>query len=244
MRHGRAKAARKTLKFLRLNFGLSPPYRVILDGTFCAEVVKKNVPIMDRLAGIIGEKFEAFVLRSGINEVKALGDQFENVVKFMLNECTILNDVSPEGSSSGSSRDGTSRLLTYVGATNPNHYFVCTQDPSLSDSLRRIPNTPLMRLHNTVLCLEGVSKSSKREAEKGERGKSLSAMGRDEKEEIDRVWEEERKRKRAAGEGTAGDTTGGGNGGGGERKRKKAKGPNPLSVKKSDNVKKKKKRKM
>ena len=43
MKHGRAKAARKTLKFFSLNANIKPPYNVILDGNFLAAAVKYKV---------------------------------------------------------------------------------------------------------------------------------------------------------------------------------------------------------
>lgn len=43
MRHGRAKAARKTLRFFQLHAGIKPPYNVLLDGTFLAAAVRQKV---------------------------------------------------------------------------------------------------------------------------------------------------------------------------------------------------------
>ena len=45
MRHGRAKAARKTLKFFALNGNIKPPYKVILDGNFLVAIMKHKVRI-------------------------------------------------------------------------------------------------------------------------------------------------------------------------------------------------------
>jgi len=224
MRHGRAKNARKTLKFLRLNFGLHPVYRVLCDGTFLAEAVRKKVPIKDRIGGLLSDRFEVFVLRSVVEEMKTFGDKLEDVVAFALNECTIIED--KKDSTSDGDSDGYSRIIAHVGPTNPTHYFIATQDGSLADSLRSIPCTCIMRLHNTVLCLENVSQSSKNEANKGERRKTHGNMSEGEKEQMTKVWEQEKqlmKRKRQEEEQEAG---------GDGRKRKKAKEPNPLASRK------------
>jgi hypothetical protein len=43
MRHGRVKAARKTLRFFQLHAGIKPPYNVLLDGTFLVAAVRQKV---------------------------------------------------------------------------------------------------------------------------------------------------------------------------------------------------------
>tara|TARA_B110000305_G_scaffold223089_1_gene267329 strand:- start:256 stop:978 length:723 start_codon:yes stop_codon:yes gene_type:complete len=239
MRHGRAKSARKTLKFLRLNFGLSPPYHVLVDGTFLAEATFKHIPIKDRITKTLqGELFELFVLRNVINEMLLLGDRFKDVVKFALNECTILEDAAKSSNNSNSNsnpKDGSNFILNEVGPTNEKKYFVATQDGDLADELRRIPNTPLMRIHNTVLCFESLSNSSKFEANKTERKKLTGSLTEEEKEAVLAVKAGNFKRRREESKAEAPPDGG--------RVRKKAKGPNPLSLKKKDPEKKKKRKK-
>ena len=43
MRHGRAKAARRTLRFFQLNAGIKPPYTVLIDGNFLAASIRQKV---------------------------------------------------------------------------------------------------------------------------------------------------------------------------------------------------------
>jgi hypothetical protein len=43
MKHGRAKAARKTLRFFSLNANIKPAYKVLLDGNFLAAAIKYKV---------------------------------------------------------------------------------------------------------------------------------------------------------------------------------------------------------
>jgi U3 small nucleolar RNA-associated protein 23 len=55
MRHGRSKAARRTLQFFRRTIALTPPYHVILDGTFLVAVLRYKLQdeIRDRLAKLL-----------------------------------------------------------------------------------------------------------------------------------------------------------------------------------------------
>lgn len=87
MRHGRAKAARKTLKFYSRNSSGRiggdgsdpPPYRVLCDGNFLAASVRHKIPLRDRITKILQQggdtkKVELLVLRSALDELKGLAD--------------------------------------------------------------------------------------------------------------------------------------------------------------------------
>lgn len=101
MRHGRAKLARKTLKFFNLNFGIKPPYHVLVDGNFLMAIVQQKVPIHDRLAKTLqNEEFHFYVCRSALDELAFLGESnknnndtaeaFRQARQFGLDECTIV----------------------------------------------------------------------------------------------------------------------------------------------------------
>ena len=95
MRHGRAKAARKTLQFFRLVHGIEPPYHVILDGTFLAAVVTQKVPLRERLGRILQNNgFSLCVLRSSLDELRGMSNaatgkenRFDTAWRLGLDEC-------------------------------------------------------------------------------------------------------------------------------------------------------------
>lgn len=78
MRHGRAKAARRTLQFYKLNaphFNNSP-YKVLLDGTFLVASIRNKVPLRDRFSKTLQhEEFSCYVTRSTLNELELLSQQ-------------------------------------------------------------------------------------------------------------------------------------------------------------------------
>lgn len=49
MKIKRQKKVTKILNFFKNNFGLRPPYLVLLDGTFCAGCLSAKVNIRDQL---------------------------------------------------------------------------------------------------------------------------------------------------------------------------------------------------
>ena len=80
MRHGRAKAARKTLQFYRLNAPhiLKSPYKLLLDGTFLVSSIRNKVPLYERFAKILqNEQFICCVTRSTLSELEKLSQQFQ-----------------------------------------------------------------------------------------------------------------------------------------------------------------------
>eukprot|EP00592_Proboscia_alata_P016707 CAMPEP_0194394162 /NCGR_PEP_ID=MMETSP0174-20130528/123703_1 /TAXON_ID=216777 /ORGANISM="Proboscia alata, Strain PI-D3" /LENGTH=388 /DNA_ID=CAMNT_0039189933 /DNA_START=299 /DNA_END=1466 /DNA_ORIENTATION=+ len=115
MKHGRAKAARKTLKFFRLNHGIQAPYKLLLDGNFLVAIVRHKVPIRDRISTTIQtsdtseqHSLQFHVTRSTLKELEALKQQQSNTKKGVtdedhenvfhaawrmgLDECTIIED--------------------------------------------------------------------------------------------------------------------------------------------------------
>ena len=233
MRHSRSKQTRKLLKFLHLNFGIQAPYKVVVDGTFLAEAVTNNIPILERLVGMFREKVAGhgeqgygnstntlsstssssssipqqqqhrkspialLTTRSVINELKALVEanpqRFSAVLKLALDECEIIEEreyaanEGPPGKDDDEEENKKKRRKG-GGATEPTstkaqadtaptsiykfltptaeskrrqHFFICTQDPDLSQSLNRKGFVTCLRIHRTVLCMEGLTVATK-----------------------------------------------------------------------------------
>lgn len=78
MRHGRAKASRRTLQFYRLNAPhLKPVYKVLLDGTFLVAAIRNKVPLHDRFAKILqNEDFKLYITRSTLLELEILSKKY------------------------------------------------------------------------------------------------------------------------------------------------------------------------
>ena len=83
MRHGRAKASRRTLQFYRLNAPhLKPPYKLLLDGTFLVASIRNKVPLYERFAKTLqNEAFTCCVARSTLAELEVLAEKAASMGK-------------------------------------------------------------------------------------------------------------------------------------------------------------------
>jgi len=137
--------------------------------------------------------------------------------------------ISSSSSNTTSKRSKQSKEKHHEGNNhNPQGYIVATQDETLSDILRSIPNVPQMHLSRAVLMFESPSAATRRKANYRERGKQMTGGGMmtvEEREFIVKTKREERTKRREVVSGQDGGVDG-------VRRKRKAKGPNPLSCKK------------
>ncbi|CAM9311787.1 unnamed protein product [Pylaiella littoralis] len=233
MRVTRAKQYRRHLRFYRIVYGISAPYKVILDGNFIHGCISSKVDIEQRLASVLqGAPMQMFVPRSAREELKALGPGFKESYSFAVGHCRGLplppdrtpaaggSDEEGEGGETKNGPDPAKEILATIGADNAGKYLVASQDENLRVKLRRVPGCPLVFVSRTVLLMEQPSGKSKTEFEKAERNKAIGTT-----DEEDRVLSILRKREREERErGRALEPR--------KRLKKKASAPNPLSAKK------------
>jgi U3 small nucleolar RNA-associated protein 23 len=235
MKHGRAKAARKTLKFYSLNANIKPPFKVILDGNFLAAAMKYKIPLFERIAQILQtNEIYFFVTRSALVELDTLPKDdiiYTDARQFGLDECEIIerSDTITKKSNGTTNVESTPSqdIINLVANGNKNKYFVATQDKALSDSLRDMVNVPQLWLTKGVLIFDTPSAVSRKASQLEEREKQKTGGGtmtKDESELIRRLREEKRKERLNDESAT--------NKGTDERRKRKARGPNPLSCKK------------
>jgi rRNA-processing protein FCF1 len=134
MRHGRAKAARKTLQYFKRVTGLTAPYRVLLDATIVATLFQQNVfPLRERIDKVLQtfgngntQNNMYCITKSAVEELEMIhqglqskqhpkAEVFAQALEWIRNECKVLeiNTASPgndketeeEGSESSSSKD-------------------------------------------------------------------------------------------------------------------------------------------
>jgi U3 small nucleolar RNA-associated protein 23 len=235
MRHGRAKAARKTLQFFERTRDFKPPYHVLLDGTFCVAAANVNIPVWERLQRLLQVKggdensLRLYVCKSSLEEMEVLGKQANNEKKESIQSalvwarenCTVL-DQFPEPERENQLPKAYHKQLSTPAQelfrlATLETYFLCSQDEVLLD-LCRTRGVPCIRLSRTVLLLEHASKAANKLAAKQERQK-VRSVTESEKQLVD-VIQQELKSKQQQQPLTQ------------QRMVKKAKGPNPLSCKK------------
>lgn len=232
MKHGRAKAARKTLKFYSLNANIKPPFKIILDGNFLAAAMKYKVPLFERIAKMLQtNEIYFYVTRSALVELDSLPKDdniYSDARQFGLDECEIIESSDNSDSTNNSESSPSLDIQNLVGNGNKHGYFVATQDKALSDSLRDMANVPQLWLTKGVLIFDTPSAFSRKASQIAERVKQKTGGGtmtKDESELIRRLREEKRNERLKSNESAMQNSTD-------ERKKRKARGPNPLSCKK------------
>eukprot|EP00587_Corethron_hystrix_P010909 CAMPEP_0113320052 /NCGR_PEP_ID=MMETSP0010_2-20120614/14005_1 /TAXON_ID=216773 ORGANISM="Corethron hystrix, Strain 308" /NCGR_SAMPLE_ID=MMETSP0010_2 /ASSEMBLY_ACC=CAM_ASM_000155 /LENGTH=209 /DNA_ID=CAMNT_0000177737 /DNA_START=138 /DNA_END=764 /DNA_ORIENTATION=+ /assembly_acc=CAM_ASM_000155 len=193
MRHGRAKAARRTLQFFNLatSGAISPPYKILLDGTFLVGAIKNKVELFERVKKILqNSSFSFFVTRAVLDELNTLDKvskdaTFGEARQYGLDECEIIEYVrlsKPEDNvenalcksdTENEKISASESVCRLIGACNSDGYFVASQDDDLLIHLRATPNVPIFRLYRGVLCLDNPSSASRNAESKRERKKLL-----------------------------------------------------------------------
>ncbi|CAJ1941331.1 unnamed protein product [Cylindrotheca closterium] len=108
MRHGRAKAARKTLQYFHRTIGLKAPYDILLDATMVVAMFQQKIlPFKERMdrvlqtTGADGPN-HYYILQSAVDELQTIHDKLESkkhikaeafgeALKFIWDECTVLD---------------------------------------------------------------------------------------------------------------------------------------------------------
>jgi len=233
MRHGRAKAARKTLQFFARQ-GVKPPYFVLMDGTFLVQAMLHKVPIGERMEKLLQHaSFSLQVTRSSLDELEILAqhapaDKREAILQarqWGLDECEIIESGAvpkKEVHLSNEELGKPGQDIVKLVQSHEHSYVVATQDETLLDSLRSAGSCcPLMRLSRGVLLLENPSKAAQQRAQCQETKKYLhSSVNKSERLLAKSVREEEKSHCTQQESQQH------------SRTKRKAKGPNPLSCKK------------
>ena len=248
MRHGRAKAARKTLQHFGRTIGLKAPYWILMDGTFVAALFQhKILPVRERLdrvlqtSGAAGQnKYcitqsaveELGMIQEGLEAKKsAKAFMFQQALEWIQKECIVLNKKKEEdGDEDENSEKRISSALAqndllFQIDSNEKPYIVASQDETLLGNLRSMGKIPIVRLaNNSVLLLEQPSKQSQLQFKGMERQKWRHRLPESERALVDLVKEEHKMAKKSSEYSQPSR----------QRGKSKAKGPNPLSCKRKN----------
>lgn len=252
MRHGRAKAARKTLQYFSRTIGLKPPYFILMDGTFVAAMFQYNIsPFKERVDRVLQTTGAAGANKYCITQVAvdelqsvcqdleakkhAKATAFQNSLRWIQTECIVLNH-KEEGGEKAQDDDSSDKkiskntpaqeeLLHHIQNNEEKPYIVATQDESLLRNLRSMGKVPIVRLaNNSVLLLEQPSKQSQMQFQGSEKRKWRHNLPESEQALVKLVKEEKKIANRNSRVHSPPQ----------QRGTSKAKGPNPLSCKRKE----------
>ncbi|XP_041867444.1 rRNA-processing protein UTP23 homolog [Melanotaenia boesemani] len=154
MKIKRQKQAKKTISFYKYNFNFREPFQILIDGTFCQAALKNKIQIKEQLPKYLMGEVQLCTTNCALKELETLGNQLYGakiiLQRFQVRKCPhFKNPVS-----------ASECLLSMLEETNPHHYFVATQDHSLTAGLKKIPGVPLLYIVLNTIVLDKPSQES------------------------------------------------------------------------------------
>ncbi|XP_068432503.1 rRNA-processing protein UTP23 homolog [Clinocottus analis] len=144
----RQKIAKKTLSFYKYNFSFREPFQILFDGTFCQAALKNKIQIKEQMPKYLMGEVQLCTTSCALKELETLGKDLYGakiiLQRFQTRNCPHFKDPVPASEC----------LLSMLGETNPHHYFVATQDHSLTAGLKKIPGVPLLYIILNTIVLD------------------------------------------------------------------------------------------
>lgn len=138
MRIKKQKRQRRAVRFYTTCCGFRPPFKIFCDGTFVHHLLSNQIiPADDAVAKAVGDRVKLFTTRCVLLELRALGQSysgaFEAASQLFTARCNHEKRKSAEAC-----------IIDVIGESNPEHFFVATQDTNLRKQLQQIPGVPLI----------------------------------------------------------------------------------------------------
>ncbi|KRZ72922.1 rRNA-processing protein UTP23 -like protein, partial [Trichinella papuae] len=162
MKIRRYKKAQRVLSFLKHNFSFIPPYRVVVDGTFCQEALENKVNIREQIQKYLQEDVLIYTTACVLQELELLGGHFHGALliakQYKCLKCKHMVQKEKPCSASWC-------LQKLVGKENSKKYFIATQDKDLRAELsEKVAASPLLFLQQKVIHLDRLSQLCKEKA--------------------------------------------------------------------------------
>eukprot|EP00040_Diaphanoeca_grandis_P002608 m.22243 g.22243 ORF g.22243 m.22243 type:complete len:220 (-) comp13745_c0_seq1:65-724(-) len=153
MKVKKLKRARKKLQLYVNVFDFRPPFRVVVDGTFCQAALETKFNIREQFGEYLGAIVEPVTTKCVIDELEALGEDFRGAKlvakRLVVRKC---------GHKHGFPADEC--IAHLIGNKNRHNYSVATQDGDLKAKLRQVAGIPILNLYHNQLNLENPSEAS------------------------------------------------------------------------------------
>lgn len=154
MKIKRQKQAKKSISFYKYNFSFREPFQILIDGTFCQAALKNKIQIKEQLPKYLMGEIQLCTTSCALKELEVLGKELYGakiiLQRFQVRRCPHVKD--PVSASDC--------FLSMLQETNPQHYFIATQDHTLTSGLKKIPGVPLLYIVLNTIVLDKASPAS------------------------------------------------------------------------------------
>ncbi|XP_076455974.1 rRNA-processing protein UTP23 homolog [Babylonia areolata] len=173
MKHKRQKQAHKAMVFFEKNFGITPPYNIMVDATFVKEALKNKVNIWDQLPRYLGGDVRLYTTSCALKELEAFGKLLYGPLKVMRDYKISACPHKEFGV------DPVDCLRKTIKRSHPNYdpskgkeeveekkakdlkkFFIATQHRDLAVKVERTPGVPVLYLHGNAIILDRISDAS------------------------------------------------------------------------------------
>ncbi|XP_034017257.1 rRNA-processing protein UTP23 homolog [Thalassophryne amazonica] len=170
MKIKRQKQAKKTISFYKYNFSFREPFQILIDGTFCQAALKNKIQIKEQIPKYLMGEVQLCTTNCALKELDSLGKQLYGakliLQRFQVRRCQHVHSPVPASEC----------LLSMLEDTNPHHYFVATQDHTVTTGLKRIPGVPLLYIILNTIVLDKLSHASLRYVHAVQLGQLMSPV--------------------------------------------------------------------
>lgn len=160
MKVKRIKRANRILTFFKYNYNVVPPFRVLVDGTFCNAALANKINLREQLPKYLGGDVEIVTTKCVIEELKTLGASVYGALvicrQFVVDICPHVPCRAPAECLAHLARRAARKGARCIIATN---------DDCLAEKLRTIAGTPILYIKYNTILLDRVSQTSKDAAE-------------------------------------------------------------------------------
>ncbi|VDD95126.1 unnamed protein product [Enterobius vermicularis] len=154
MKIRRYKRAQRQISVFRYNFGFSPPFRILIDGTFAVAALANKINLREQLPKYLAEEVIICVTPCVLAELERLGTP----VYGALHVCKQFQvEVCPHKPLRSAS-DCICHLARRM--KNRTKYFVATQDYSLTERLRQIAGVPILFIKYKGILIDRASEAT------------------------------------------------------------------------------------
>lgn len=253
MRHGRAKAARKTLQYFSRTVGLKAPYSILLDATLVVAMFQQKIlPFKERMDRVLQTSGSDgpnryCIAQTAVEELEMIyeglkaknhfkAETFQLALEFIRNECIVMNPQEPfdeqiiNDSEKGDKDESTDKRKTSVQDDLLQHienderpYVVATQDEQLLGTLRSMGTVPIVRLANSSVLIIENPSKQSQRQFKGVERKKWSHSLQESEQQLVNLAKRQKRQTAKQNDQSTVPTQ--------QRAKTKAKGPNPLSCK-------------
>jgi len=154
MKIKRYKRVRRLLNFYKHTFQFSPPFKILVDGTFCQAALENKLNLREQIPIYLnGCECHFFTTICVRKELQALGGQFKGALS-IANDYNLIKCKHPRPLSASQC------LFKMAGENNGKKYFFASQDQTLTEKLRTVPGCPLLFIKYNCVLLEKPSQMS------------------------------------------------------------------------------------